>query len=370
MKFTIEKKDTKTNARAGHFKTAHGVVETPVFMPVGTLGTVKAITQESLEKIGFNIILSNTYHLYLRPGMEVIEKNKGLHSFIKWDKAILTDSGGFQIYSLSKLRKITENGVSFNSHIDGRKLFIGPKECMDIQNTLSSDIMMVFDECPPYPCDKRYASKSMDLTINWAKECKKYHFDKKRFLFAIVQGATYEDLRKECALRLIEEGYDSYAIGGLSVGEPKTLLLHNAGLVADILPEKKPRYLMGAGTPMDLIDLISLGIDMFDCVMPTRNARNGTSFTWNGKVVVKNASYKYDERPLDENCRCQTCKKYSRAYLRHLFNAKEILGPMLLTYHNLYFYNDLIKKCRRSILKGTFDKFVKKFKSNYDPFLR
>ncbi|MBN1522274.1 MAG: tRNA guanosine(34) transglycosylase Tgt [Candidatus Aureabacteria bacterium] len=370
MKFSIEKKDTSSRARAGFFHTKHCCVQTPVFMPVGTLGTVKAITPEHLQKIGFQIILSNAYHLFLRPGCDVIKKYEGLHAFMNWKRAILTDSGGYQIYSLSQLRKITSGGVSFSSHIDGRKLFIGPKECMDIQNSLRSDIMMVLDECPPYPCERSYAKKSMELTLAWAKKCKEFHHDKGRCLFSIVQGATYDDLRQECAERLMSEGFDSYAIGGLSVGEPLSLLMHTAGFLSEILPENSPRYLMGSGTPQDLIDLISLGIDMFDCVMPTRNARNGTAFTWKGKVVVKNASYKTDKSPLDESCRCITCRKYTRGYLRHLFHSKEILGAMLLTYHNLYFYNDLLRRCRKAILRGTFSKFKKTFKASYDPYSR
>ncbi len=365
MKFYIEKKDKDSKARAGYFKTKHNVVRTPVFMPVGTQGTIKALKTEDVEKIGFDIILANTYHLFLRPGCDVIKEAGGLHSFMGWKRSILTDSGGFQIYSLSDLRKISPEGVWFSSHIDGRKLFMGPRECMEIQNILGSDIMMVLDECPPYPSEKGYARKSMELSIDWARKCKEYHYDKSRYLFAIVQGATYDDLRKECALRLMDEGFDSYAIGGLSVGEPKVLLYHIADLVTDVLPEKKPRYLMGSGTPEDIVELISLGVDMFDCVMPTRNARNGTAFTWSGKVVVRNSSYKFDNSPIDERCNCFVCRKYTRAYLRHLFNAKEILGPILMTYHNLYFYNSLVKKARKAIIEGNFSSFKKRFLDGY-----
>ena len=366
MDFFVERTDFNTKARIGHLKTAHGIVETPVFMPVGTQAAVKALKTEDLEKIGFEIMLSNTYHLFLRPGIDVIKNAGGLHKFMSWGRAILTDSGGYQIYSLSDLRKISEEGVWFSSHIDGRKLFMGPKECMEIQNTLGSDIMMVLDECPPYPSDRKYAKKSMELSLKWAKECKKYHKDEKRYLFAIVQGATYDDLRKECAERLMEEGFDSYAIGGLSVGEPKTLMYHTADLLSDILPLEKPRYLMGAGTPEDLVQLVSLGIDMFDCVMPTRNARNGTAFTWMGKITVRNSAYKYDNNPIDEKCKCFVCRKYSRSYIRHLFNAKEMLGPILVTYHNLYFYNSLMKKMRKAIKDGKFESFKKNFIRNYN----
>jgi queuine tRNA-ribosyltransferase len=368
MKFSIEKKDPHSRARAGSFATRHGTVRTPVFMPVGTQGSVKAISPDDLRKIGFEIILANTYHLYLRPGCEIIREHGDLHRFMSWPGAILTDSGGYQIYSLSDLRKITPEGVSFSSHIDGRRLFIGPRECMDIQNTLKSDIMMVLDECPPFPCEKAYAKRSMDLSIAWAKKCKEHQRDKKRFLFAIIQGATYPDLRRECAERLIDIGFDSYAAGGLSVGEPHNLLIEMAGLTASVLPEQKPRYLMGSGTPLDLVELIALGYDMFDCVFPTRVARNGTAFTWAGRVVVKNSCYKADRRPLDEKCRCPACRRYTRAYLRHLFNAEEMLGPMLLTYHNLHFYHELMKRCRRAIVSGTFKKFQDGFRRVYDPF--
>lgn len=366
IKYRVIKKDTRTKARLGILETPHGVIETPVFMPVGTQATVKAMTPEELKEMGATIILGNTYHLYLRPGHKIIEKAGGLHKFMNWDRAILTDSGGFQVFSLSSLRKITEDGVEFRSHIDGSKHFFTPEKVIEIQNSLGSDIIMSFDECAPYPADYDYVKRSMELTIKWAERGKKAHKNTDRqALFGIVQGGTYKDLRRECAERLVDMDFPGYAIGGLSVGEPKDLMYEIIDFTTDYLPHDKPRYLMGVGTPEDLIEGVIRGVDMFDCVLPTRIARNGTVFTSRGKLIVRDAPYAEDFSPLDEECDCYTCKNYSRAYLRHLFKAKEILAARLATYHNLYFLIKLMEKIREAIRQERLLEFKEEFLKKY-----
>ncbi|MFA5156923.1 MAG: tRNA guanosine(34) transglycosylase Tgt [Candidatus Omnitrophota bacterium] len=369
--FTLIHQDKNTAARLGKLATGHGDIETPCFMPVGTQGTVKAVMPTALADAGAQVILSNAYHLFLRPGMEIIKKAGGLHSFIGWDKPILTDSGGYQVFSLALLRKVTDNGVEFQSHIDGMKHFLTPENVISIQNDLGSDIMMPLDECVHYPCAKDQAKVAMERTIIWARRSKEAvtsnprNGEKKQLLFGIVQGATYDDLRKECSLRLIETGFDGYAVGGVSVGEPQNLIYNIAGFTARLLPADRPRYMMGVGTPDDMIEAVSLGIDMFDCVIPTRYGRNGTAFTSEGKLVVRNAPYAEDFKPLDAKCGCYACKNFSRAYLRHLFNTQEILGAMLLSLHNVHFYLRLMRDAREAIRLDRFNKFKKDFLNGY-----
>ncbi|HDM09392.1 MAG: tRNA guanosine(34) transglycosylase Tgt [Deltaproteobacteria bacterium] len=348
-------------ARAGKIRTAHGVIETPVFMPVGTQASVKSVSREELEEAGVQIILANTYHLYLRPGHEVVKTLGGLHRFMNWPHPILTDSGGFQVYSLAKLRKVTEEGVLFQSHLDGSRHFLGPDEAMEIQLALGSDIMMAFDECVSYPCDYEYVRRSVELTTSWALKCTKYKGRGPGKVFGIVQGGTYPDLRRKSAESLLELDFDGYAIGGLSVGEGFELRNEMIRVVQEMLPEDKPVYLMGVGTPEDIVEGVCLGVDMFDCVMPTRNARNGTLFTRTGKISIKNAKYVDDERPPDENCSCYTCRNYSRAYLRHLFMARELLAYRLNTIHNISYYMNLMKDLRQAILEESLDRFKKSF---------
>ncbi|MBK9294468.1 MAG: tRNA guanosine(34) transglycosylase Tgt [Oligoflexia bacterium] len=349
------------SARYGKLTTAHGVVETPVFMPVGTKATVKAMTVEELEEIGFKIILGNTYHLHLRPGEEVVKKLGGLHKFMNWPKGILTDSGGYQVFSLSKIRKLTEEGVEFQSHYDGSKCFLSPETSMQIQMDLGSDIIMAFDECTPYPASFDEALKSMELSMRWAKRSKLAMIRKESLFFGIVQGGMFEDLRLKSINELKEINPDGFAIGGLSVGEPIELMHEMVNKITPHLPEDKPHYLMGVGTPLDIVVAINAGIDMFDCVIPTRNARNGNAFTSTGIVSIKQAQYTQDSSPLDPNCGCKVCKGYSRAYLRHLYINNEILSSRLMTYHNLYFYNNLIEKCRQAIKADQWTEFFNKF---------
>lgn len=357
--YHLIKKDGSSKARLGKIITPHGEINTPAFMPVGTQGTVKALVPEMIEDQGAEIILSNTYHLYLRPGYELIGHLGGLHKFMNWKHPILTDSGGFQIFSLGKLRQIKDEGVSFQSHIDGSRHFISPEICIKIQETLGSDIMMCLDECIPYPSEYDYAKKSLDLTVRWAKRCKEAHKNKNQALFGIVQGGTYNDLRRMAAEEIINIGFDGYALGGLSVGEPKEIMRKITESTTHLLPEDKPRYLMGVGTPEDIIESVAHGIDMFDCVMPTRNARNGMLFTNNGKIAIKNASYRNDDSPLDITCDCYTCQNYSRAYLRHLFVAREILAAILNTIHNVRFFIKLMEKIRDAINNNSFNTFIK-----------
>jgi queuine tRNA-ribosyltransferase len=356
--FEVLKKSQK--ARRGRLKTHHGVVETPVFMPVGTKGTVKAMPVESLHEIGFKIILGNTYHLHLRPGEGIVSEMGGLHKFMNWDRSILTDSGGFQVFSLSKIRKLTEEGVEFRSHYDGSKLFLSPEKSMEIQMNLQSDIIMAFDECTPFPAEYEQAQKSMELSMRWALRSKQAMTRKESLFFGIVQGGMFLDLRKKSVEALSEINPDGFAIGGLSVGEPLELMHEMVNEVVPLLPEEKPHYLMGVGTPLDLLVGINAGVDMFDCVIPTRNARNGLCYTSRGTVVIKQAQYMRDPAPLDPDCECKVCKNYSRAYLRHLYVNDEILSSHLLTYHNLYFYNSLILKARQAIENDQWESFYQR----------
>ena len=354
-------KDNHSKARAGQFITDHGVVETPMFMPVGTQGTVKAVNQSYLENdIKAQIVLSNTYHLYLRPGTEILENAGGLHKFINWNKPILTDSGGYQVFSLSELRKIKSDGVEFRSHLDGSKHFFTPEKVIGIQRSIGSDIMMVLDECTPYPCDYEYAKNSKKLTSDWAV-LNKEAFEKsnplyghKQFLFGIIQGSVYKDLREESAKDLVKLNFDGYAIGGLAVGEPTETMYEMVDFTTDFMPEDKIRYLMGVGRPENILEAIERGVDLFDCVMPTRNARNANLFTSNGVLSMRNAKYKDDFSTIDENCDCYTCQNYSKAYLRHLYIAKEILALELGSIHNLHFYLKLVKEARKKIIEGNF----------------
>ncbi|MFL2571586.1 MAG: tRNA guanosine(34) transglycosylase Tgt [Parvicellaceae bacterium] len=361
MNFKLLNNDPSSNARAGEFETDHGKVQTPIFMPVGTAGTVKGLSQQDLtDQVNAQIILGNTYHLYLRPGLEVIEKAGGLHKFIGWDKPMLTDSGGYQVYSLSENRKINEKGVTFRSHIDGSSHLFTPESAMDVQRTIGADIIMAFDECTPYPCDYKYAKKSMHMTHRWLKRCCD-HFDStadkysyKQTLFPIVQGSTYDDLRKQSAEAIAGFNREGNAIGGLSVGEPHEELYKATDLVCQILPKDKPRYLMGVGTPENILECISLGIDMFDCVMPTRNARNGMLFTSEGFINIKNKKWQTDYSPIDANGTADVDHLYSKAYLRHLMISKEILGAHIASTHNLAFYLWLVKQAREKIIEGEF----------------
>lgn len=359
--------DSKTKARYGKITLPHGTFETPVFMPVGTQGTVKAMTVDELEDmIGTNIILGNTYHLNLRPGMDVIKQAGGLHKFMNWNKNILTDSGGFQVFSLQTIRKICEEGVEFRSHLNGEKLFMSPENSINIQQALGSDIMMCFDECAPYPSEKEYVEQSAQMTTRWAKRCKEaYTNHDKQALFGIVQGGMYDDLRKKSAKDLVKLDFDGYAIGGLSVGEPKEVMLEVLDKVTQYLPENKPRYLMGVGSPDYLIEAVMRGIDMCDCVLPTRMARNGTAMTSHGRVIIKNKQYELDFTSLDSECQCYTCKNYTRAYLRHLIKCGEILGARLMTIHNLYFLVNLMEQVREAIKQDSLLEFREQFYKKY-----
>ncbi len=360
--FELLKTDPNSRARLGTMTTAHGDVRTPVFMPVGTQGTVKAMTPEWLKEAGAEIILGNTYHLYLRPGQELIREHGGLHRFMHWDGPILTDSGGFQVFSLGPLRRITEEGVRFQSHIDGSSHFISPEKAVEIQEALGSDIMMCFDDCTPYPADRSYVETSMALTHRWARRCRDAKINPDQALFGIVQGGVHRDLRRISVETLTEIGFDGYAIGGLSVGEPKDLMMETVEATAPLLPTGRARYLMGVGTPEDIVEGVQYGIDMFDCVIPTRSARNGLLFTNRGKVVIKNARYRNDQAPLDEECDCYTCRNFTRAYLRHLFIAREILALMLNTIHNVRFYVALMERIRTAIAGDAFADFRRSFR--------
>ncbi len=363
LKMHFELLATDKNARLGRLTLAHGVVETPVFMPVGTYGTVKAMTPRDLAEIGAPICLGNTFHLWLRPGLEVIAVHGGLHRFMGWDKPILTDSGGFQVFSLGALRKISEEGVRFSSPVNGDKLFLTPEESMRIQHTLNSDVVMIFDECTPYPASHDEAASSMRLSLRWAQRSRDEHqrLENSNALFGIVQGGMYEDLRSESLEVLGEIGFDGFAIGGLSVGEPKEEMARVLAHTAPRLPVHKPRYLMGVGTPEDLVHGVQTGIDMFDCVMPTRNARNGHLFTRYGDIRIKNAQYRDDLSPLDASCTCYTCRNFTRAYLHHLHRVGEILGAQLNTIHNLHYYQCLMRELRAAIVSGTLTETVTRF---------
>jgi queuine tRNA-ribosyltransferase len=360
FRFEVLATDPLTRARAGRLHTPHGTIDTPVFMPVGTLGTVKGMTQEMLEELGAQIILGNTYHLYLRPGHETIRSLGGLHGFMSWPRAILTDSGGFQVFSLSAIRKVKEEGVSFRSHLDGSEHFLSPEKAVEIQTALGSDVMMVLDECTPYPVSHEQARTSMELTLRWAARCRSAWLTDRPLgtLFGIVQGSMFADLRRECASRLVDLDLPGYAIGGLSVGEPRPLSFEMTGETERLLPAGRPRYVMGVGMPEEIAEYVALGVDMMDCVLPTRNARNGMLFTSRGRVVIRHTRYANDASPLDDQCGCLVCRRYSRAYLRHLFLSREVLSSILNTYHNLYFYLDRMRKIRHAILAEDFSGYL------------
>jgi len=380
--FEVKATDKSTKARSGRLTTGHGLIETPAFMPVGTQGSVKAVSSRELRELKAQIVLGNTYHLFVRPGLDVIRHFGGLHSFMNWDGPILTDSGGYQIFSLAKLRKITEEGVHFQNHVDGTPAFISPEIAMEIQSALGSDIAMVLDECPPWPCEYDYAARSAELTVRWAQRYKRaveagvspaklqnaagrVATTGNPLLVGIVQGATFPELRKRSAQALVEMGFDGYAVGGVSVGEPEEEMMRAVESGAQFLPENKPRYAMGLGTPPQLLELIARGMDMFDCVLPTRLARNGTAFAGSGTLNLKNAEFARDKNPIERDCDCPACQEYTRGYIRHLIKAEEILGLRLITLHNLHFYLNLMRQARNTIEKGTFDQFRKDFVGNY-----
>src|SRR5438876_5941797 len=399
--FELVAQDRESKARRGRIATAHGVLDTPAFMPIGTQGAVKGVSPQELRELHAQIILGNAYHLFVRPGLDVIKHFGGLHKFMNWDGPILTDSGGYQIFSLAKLRKITEEGVEFQNHIDGTRAFISPEIAMEIQATLGSDIAMALDECVPYPCEYDYAAQSAEMTTRWAKRCRQWnqenverrtsnlqrsteeavasvisadsprdalrtaHTTACQLLFGIVQGATFEDLRRESAQAIANLDFDGYAIGGVSVGEPEEEMMRAVESAEPFLPPDKPRYAMGLGTPPQLLEMIARGMDMFDCVLPTRLARNGTAFTSAGTLNLKNAEFAMDKRPVEENCACSTCREFSRGYIRHLIKAEEILGLRLITLHNLHFYLNLTNRARAEIERGTFDQFRKAFVADY-----
>jgi len=388
--FELLAADLHSKARRGRLSTAHGVIETPAFIPVGTQGSVKGVSPRELRELDAQIILGNTYHLFVRPGLDVIKHFGGLHKFVNWDGPILTDSGGYQIFSLAKLRKITENGVEFQNHVDGARAFISPEIAMEIQRALGSDIVMALDECVPYPCEYDYAAQSAEMTTRWAKRCKQWTKENaerstsnaqrptsetdsinsqlstlNQLLFGIVQGATFENLRKASAQQIVELDFDGYAIGGVSVGEPEEEMMRAVESAEPFLPGDKPRYAMGLGTPPQLLEMIGRGMDMFDCVLPTRLARNGTAFAAAGTLNLKNAEFILDKNPIEENCACPACREFSRGYIRHLIKAEEILGLRLITLHNLHFYLNLMNGVRTEIERGTFDQFRKAFVAEY-----
>jgi queuine tRNA-ribosyltransferase len=388
--FELKAQDKNTRARVGRLVTAHGSIDTPAFMPVGTQGSVKAVSPRELRELKAQIILANTYHLFVRPGIEVIKHFGGLHKFVNWEGPILTDSGGYQIFSLAKLRRVSEEGVRFQNHVDGAPALISPEIAMETQAALGSDIAMVLDECPPYPCHYEYAARSLQLTARWAKRCKAIAETGLRIaerkdqagsgqseirspkseighqlVFGIVQGATFEDLRQTSAHTIVDLGFDGYAIGGVSVGEPEEEMFRAVEASEPVLPTDKPRYAMGLGTPPQLLELIARGMDMFDCVLPTRLARNGTAFTSTGTLNLKNAEFTMDKRPIAQNCRCPACREFTRGYIRHLIKAEEILGLRLITLHNLHFYLELMRRARAKIEQGKFEEFRKQFVANY-----
>ncbi|MFM7376354.1 MAG: tRNA guanosine(34) transglycosylase Tgt [Chthoniobacterales bacterium] len=370
--FEVLATDGASSARRGRLRTRRGVIETPIFMPVGTQGTVKAVSPRELRELEAQIILGNTYHLFVRPGLDVIRKMGGLHKFMGWDGPILTDSGGFQVFSLAKLRRITEEGAHFQNHLDGTPCFIGPETSMEIQHTLGSDIVMAFDECPPHPCTHEQAAKSLDLTLRWERRSIDWWAGRndpgeRPLLFGIVQGSSYADLREKSARELVAMGWDGYAVGGVSVGEPEPEMMAAVEFAVPHLPQDRPRYAMGLGTPPQMVEMVARGIDMFDCVLPTRIARNGTAFTETGTINLKNACFTMDEAPIEEGCGCYACANFSRAYLRHLVKAEEILGLRLITLHNLHFYLGLMRRVRAALEAGTFADFRRTFVGGYKP---
>lgn len=371
--FQLLAQDKDSKARLGRLDTPHGVIETPVFMPVGTQASVKAVSPTELEELRASIILSNSYHLFIRPGLEVIREVGGLHAFMGWNGPILTDSGGFQVFSLAKLRKVTEEGVRFQSHVDGSPLFIGPREAVSIQRTLGSDIMMAFDECPPWPAEKDAVREAVERTVRWAEVCRQEQAVQPagptpgQMLFGIVQGGGYADLRRECAERLVAMDFPGYAIGGVSVGEPEPEMMKAVEATEPWLPAGKPRYTMGLGQPHQIVKLVARGVDMFDCVLPTRVARNGTAYTRGGTLNLKRADLRLDRGPIEEGCACYACRRFSRAYVRHLLKAEEILGLRLVTLHNLHFYVNLMREIRQSLADGGFGEWSEKFLTTYQP---
>jgi queuine tRNA-ribosyltransferase len=367
FKFSIKKttEEPANKARLGMIETKHSFIETPVFMPVGTQATVKGMLPKEISDLGFSIILCNAYHLFLRPGHQLISKAGGLHSFMGWNKSILTDSGGFQVFSLGKINKVTDEGVTFQSYIDGSSHFVGPKESMEIQVALGSDIAMAFDQCAPYPSSKCETQFAAERTLQWAKQCQSYHSSENQTLFGIIQGGVFPDIRKENAQKMVELNFAGYAIGGLSVGEPRPMMYQLLDVTVPILPIEKPRYLMGVGEPRSILEGVTRGIDMFDCVLPTRNGRNGCLFTHNGKISITNSKYKNDFSPIDSQCQCYACKNFSRAYLRHLYMANEMLAPILGTIHNLYFMNNLMQEIRKAISENRFNEFKRIFFDNF-----
>ncbi|MDB5085753.1 MAG: tRNA guanosine(34) transglycosylase Tgt [Bacilli bacterium] len=366
IQFELLGQDSRTRARRGRLTTPHGVIETPVFMPVGTQATVKTLSPEELKEMETTILLSNTYHLFLRPGHDIVREAGGLHSFMNWDRSILTDSGGFQVFSLSALRKITEEGVTFRSHISGEKLFLSPEKAIEIENALGADIIMAFDECAPYPADRDYLKQSLERTSRWAKRCLAAHArPHEQALFGIVQGGVERDLRKQSADELLELDFPGYAVGGLAVGEPKPVMYEVLDYTLAWLPQGRPRYLMGVGSPDDLFEGVERGVDMFDCVLPTRIARNGTVMTSHGKLVIRNALYSRDWEKLDPECDCYTCRNYSRAYIRHLLKADEIFGLRLTSIHNVYFLVQMMKRMRAAIEQNRFLEYKREFYDKY-----
>lgn len=365
--FELLKTDSVTKARLGRLTTKHGVVETPVFMSVGTQGSVKAIDHRELDEMGTQIILGNTYHLNIRPGMEIIKAAGGLHNFINWQKPILTDSGGFQVFSLAKIRKVKTHGVEFRSHLDGSPLFLGPKESMEIQRILGSDVAMVFDECPAHDAPAREQRNAVERTIRWAKECREQPRAEGQLVFGICQGGSNPELREQCAKAIVSLDFDGYAIGGVSVGEPEPEMMKAVELAEPHLPAHKARYAMGLGTPAQMVELVARGVDMFDCVLPTRVARNGTAFTRKGQFGLKGGAYKADFRPIEEGCECFACRHFTRAYLRHLLNVNEIVGLRMVSLHNTYLYLKLMADLRAALAAGTFADFYREFIANFVP---
>ena len=368
--FDLLKVDAQSRARLGRLTTKHGAIDTPVFMPVGTQGSVKALDPRELLEMGTQIILGNTYHLYIRPGLEIIQQAGGLHQFINWSGPILTDSGGFQVFSLAKIRKIKPHGVEFRSHLDGTLLFLGPKEAMEIQRVLGSDIAMVFDDCPPHTASAREVRAAVERTLQWARECREQPRGDGQAVFGIVQGGNHAALREECAKALVKMRFDGYAIGGVSVGEPEPEMMKAVEFTVPFLPEDQPRYAMGLGTPAQIVELVARGVDMFDCVLPTRVARNGTAFTTKGTVSIKAGFNKSDFRPIEEGCECFACRNFTRAYLRHLLNVEEILGLRMVSVHNSHMYLKVMKDIRAHIAAGTFPEFRKEFIAHYVPTQR
>ena len=366
MDFRLIKTDKNSGARYGELRTLHGTVQTPVFMPVGTQATVKTLTPEYMEKAGASAILCNTYHLSLRPGEDVVKSGGGLHKFMGWDNLIITDSGGYQVFSLSEFTKVSDNGVEFKSPVDGSTKFFSPETAVKAQEDLGADIIMAFDECVPYPCEMEMARTAMERTVDWAKRCLSVHTKEEQTLFGIIQGSVFKELRIECAEKLIDLNLEGYAIGGLSVGEGRVLMNQVLDYIVDYIPGNKPRYLMGVGFPGDILDAVERGVDMFDCIIPTRNGRNGSAFTLGGKRNILNSRYKYDNEPLDEKCSCYTCRNFSRSYLRHLFYAKEVLGLTLLSLHNIYFFTEMMRMVRESIMNNEFLRFKSEFLSSVE----